>query len=88
MIFFSPVLGADVVNVIVARSGGKYKNGRDLMEKYRNDSASVEGDVLKMLEEMFPNARSTYFIPYQEWTHSSVLVDQKYWDQLMEKFLA
>ena len=48
-------------------------------------SGKLSERVDNMLHQMFPNAQSVHFAPYDEITHSSVVVEQDYWNNLIRE---
>ncbi len=89
-VVFAPVLGANVLNLMVNEMREKYRNGRELMRAWRINSQEVKDDMTKVLKVKFPFAEDVHLSIYPGWTHSSVVVDQEYWDELakvMSKFI-
>jgi len=80
-VIFSPIILAKAVNVITARMKDKYPD----IKAIKQAGEELKQDVLIMLREMFPKAKKVHFAGYDEMSHSSVMSDQKYWEQLMTK---
>lgn len=86
-VVFSPVLYAKVVNVILEKLKDKYLSV-DSLRKMREDeseSGKLDEQVNDMLKEMFSKAEGVSFKPFDDITHSSVMAEQSYWDNLMLK---
>jgi len=82
-VIISPITLAKVVNIITGRLKDKYPDIDKIREnpESKNLKQEVIQDITDELIKMFPKA-NIHFAPYPGTTHSAVMLEQDYWNNL------
>lgn len=79
-IIFSPVEGANVVNVIVSKMKEIYPTAEAVLKASKDETErrKLEYNVLRLLKEMYPKAQALFYAGFPDTTHSAVRAEKEY----------